>query len=246
MGKFCEQCGAQLQEGSVFCSKCGASTGMQVQNTGEKISDAVPEITFASGAQQVGSVQPVQEKNDKKEKKGKKAVIMAVVAAVAVMALLGTGVTLYLRSDGYQCKKNMQLAEKSYEAEEYKEALAYYKDALALDDTLVDAYLKSADIYVAEEDFEDALKILKKGMKKIEDEESRNILNEELVEVYLAEADYFLKIEEYGQAANALKAGQEDVENSDALENKLVEVYLAEADYFLKIEEYGQAANVIS
>ncbi|MDE7404265.1 MAG: hypothetical protein K2M81_04070, partial [Lachnospiraceae bacterium] len=84
---------------------CGAPTGM----------------TFSNGAQQTSNAQPVLEK---KEKKGKKAVIITVVAAVLVLALSGAGVMLYLQSDGYQCKKNMQLAEKSYEAEEYQEALA--------------------------------------------------------------------------------------------------------------------------
>ncbi|MDE7403956.1 MAG: zinc ribbon domain-containing protein, partial [Lachnospiraceae bacterium] len=68
MGRFCEQCGAQLQEGAAFCNMCGAPTEMQVQNAGEKNLGAVPEMTFSNGAQQTSNAQPVLEK---KEKKGK-------------------------------------------------------------------------------------------------------------------------------------------------------------------------------
>ena len=203
MKNFCEKCGAKLPEGAAFCSKCGASTGVQTGSV----------------------VQPVQEK-----KNGKKAVVISIAAAV-VLILVVAGAALYLHSDGYQCKKNMKLAEESYEAEEYKKALSYYKKALALDDTLVEAYVKSADIYLTEESFEDARKILKKGIKKIDDEESIDTLNDKLAEVYLSEAEVYLDAGNYEQAIATLKTGQEDVgENNALLENRLARyVYLAEA-----------------
>ena len=211
MKNFCEQCGAKLWEGAAFCSKCGASTGVRTPNKGK----AVSEFAFSGTAQQAGNVKPVQEK-----KKGKKAVITASVAAI-VLILAVAGVVLYLRSDGYQCRENMNLAEENFEAEEYKKALSYYKKALALDNTLVEAYVKSADIYVMEDSFEDAQKILKRGLKKIEDKESLNTLNDKLEEVYQLEEDFYSNAGDYEQATAEIKEGPAGVEDVDVLDNRL-------------------------
>ena len=191
MGKFCVQCGAKLEENAAFCSKCGAPAGMT-----EKDSGKAPDKE-AAGKEKSGS--------------GKRIAVISVIAVVLLLLLAGVGSAMYLSSDKYQCKRNVRLADKNYEAEAYEEALSYYEAALDLDDTLVEAYLKSADIYLKEDSYEKALKILKRGMKKNEDEESWELLNEEYEKVCLEGADFLLDSGEYEQAIDLLKEGQEVV-----------------------------------
>ena len=168
------------------------------------------------GMQPIGDIQPAQEGKDKKEKKDKKVIIIAGV--VAVLVFIGVGVTLYLRSDGYQYKKNMKLAEENFEAEEYKEALFYYKEAR---------------------------KILKRGLKEIEEEESIDILNDKIVEVYLSKADVYLRAREYEHAIVLLKIGQEDIGGRNSLlTDKIIEAYMKQADFCCS--EYGNFEKAIT
>ncbi|MDE7446597.1 MAG: zinc-ribbon domain-containing protein [Lachnospiraceae bacterium] len=226
MGKFCVQCGAKLEENAAFCSKCGASAGMPEKERGK-----TPDKETA-GKEKSGS--------------GKRIAIISVIAAVLVFLLAVGGSAMYFLSDEYQCKRNMRLADKNYEAEAYEEALSYYGAALDLDDTLVEAYLKSADIYSKEDSYEKALKILKLGMKKNEDEESWKLLSEEYENVCLEGADFFLDSGEYEQAIDLVKEGRKQLgDDYRTLIDKMTEVYIEEADDFLGNEDYEKAVAVL-
>ena len=226
MGKFCVQCGAKLEENAAFCSKCGAPAGMT-----EKDSGKAPDKE-AAGKEKSGS--------------GKRIAVISVIAVVLLLLLAGVGSAMYLSSDKYQCKRNVRLADKNYEAEAYEEALSYYEAALDLDDTLVEAYLKSADIYLKEDSYEKALKILKRGMKKNEDEESWELLNEEYENVCLEGADFFLNSGEYEQAIDLLKEGQKQLgDGYRTLTDKMAEVYIKEADDLFGNKDYEKAVAVL-
>ena len=199
MGKFCDQCGKELVEGAAFCTECGA-----------------PVSNF--------------NKVDKEEKaagsnKQKWIIVASACGAALILMLAGAGTFLYLNSNSYQCKKNMKLAEKKYEAGEYEEALTYYQAALERDDTVVDAYLKSADIYLAEESYDEAIAILKDGItKNIEGENSKN-LEDKLAELCMERSDYFLAQGEYEQAVGILTEGTGCTDATDLAER---EAYLRE------------------
>ena len=199
MGKFCDQCGKELLEGAAFCTECGA-----------------PVSNF--------------NKVDKEEKaagnnKQKWIIVASACGAALILMLAGAGTFLYLNSNSYQCKKNMKLAEKKYEAGEYEEALTYYQAALERDDTAVDAYLKSADIYLAEESYDEAIAILKDGIaKNIEGENSKN-LQDKLAELCMERSDYFLAQGEYEQAVGILNEGTGYTDAADLAER---EAYLRE------------------
>ena len=226
MGKFCVQCGAELEENAAFCTQCGAPAGMPEKDSGKA---------------------PDKEVADKeKSGSGKRIAIISVIAVVLVFMLAVLGSAVYLLSDKYQCKRNMRLADKNYEAEAYEEALSYYEAALDLDDTLVEAYLKSADIYSKEDSYEKALKILKQGIKRNEDEESRELLNEEYEKVCLEGAEYLSDSGEFEQAIDLLKEGQKQLgDDYRTLTDKMAEVYIEEADDLLGNADYEQAVAVL-
>lgn len=143
---FCPKCGNEVNDGAVFCPHCGANQG-----TAENSKAAV-------------------DKTPATKKKGKGGVIAVVILAVLVIAA-GAGAYVYFNSDGYISKKTMELAEECFDSEEYEEALDHYAEALKLDASLTEAYIKSADILLLDEKYEEALKILEKGLKKTKDDE---------------------------------------------------------------------------
>lgn len=229
MGKFCVQCGAELEEGAFFCTKCGTSVEMQGNDSGK-----VPDKEAADG------------EGRNKEKSGKKrAVTILVIAAAVVLLAAGIGSAVYLLGDEYQCRRNMRLAAKNYEAENYEEAGSCYEAALELDDTLTEAYLGLADIYAREKSYEKALKLLKRGAKKSEDGEEKEILNEKYQEVCLEGADFFSDNGEYDQAIRLLAEGREQLDDDRALMDKIAKVYLKEADAFVQEKDYEQAIAVL-
>lgn len=226
MGKFCEKCGAELTEGVLFCEKCGAPV-------------------YGQGISGKGTAY-IQPESEKKKKGGKKAAIISLIAVAVILILIGTGAALYLNSDGYQARKNMELAGENYEAGEYEEALSYYKKALRLDETIVEAYLKSAEIYLVDKSYDEAIKQLKRGIKRVGDEENIEILNTKLVDVYLEKAGSYLEIPDYGQAIEVLKKGIKDTDDGNRLlTDKLVEAYLGEADSFLARGDYSRAVEIL-
>lgn len=169
---FCRQCGKELTDGAKFCKHCGAAL-----DAGNR---------------------PAAEKAVRKQKKSKGGIIAALVA-VLLVAAVGVGVVLYLNSDSYHIKKNMKLAEECFAEGEYKDALSYYKAALKSDPSLVDAYLGSADIYMEESRYQDAVDILGKGMDKIRGRKKES-LQEKLEDIYSLWVTALISEEDYAGA----------------------------------------------
>ena len=182
----------------------------------------------------------------------RKAVVISLIVVAVILILIGTGIALYLNSNGYQIRKNMKLAEENYEAGEYQEARSYYKEALRLDETIAEAYLKLAEIYLADKSYDKAIKQLKRGIKSVgkeeneENEKNIEIMNTKLVDAYLEKAVFYLEVPDYGQALEILKEGIKDTDDGNSfLTDKLVEVYLGEADSFLAQGDYNRAVEIL-
>lgn len=152
-----------------FCEQCGA-----------KLREG------AAFCSKCGALTGLQDKNNKEKKADKKAVIISIAVAGAVLLLAFIAVVPYLRSDTYQCKKNIKLAQRSYKEEKYDESLSYCKEALAMDKTYVDAYLKLADIYLEKGEYLSAVLALTDGRKETGDKtlaEREEYLREHIVVV---------------------------------------------------------------
>lgn len=228
MEKFCVQCGEKLPEGAGFCKKCGA---------------AAPASENTSAAGETEKPQGRTEKRGRKIGKGK----TVAVAAAAVAVILAASIVIFLNSDGHQYRKNLMLAEEAYEAEDYEEALFYYEEALYFDDTIADVYLKPAEIYLVEKDYDKAAEMLENGLERIsEEEESREILREKLVEVNLGRVDFLLANDDYENAKSKLRDGIEKTEDvKGLLREKMIEVYAKEADLLLSGNDYEKAEEIL-
>lgn len=236
---FCGNCGTKLKEGAAFCQNCGTPV-MQTE--------AAPEQAKAEEPKAAEAVPVKAEAAPKEKQKGNKgAVIALVVLLLLVLAAGGVAGGLYFASSGYKVKKNMKLAQQCFGEEDYEDALAYYEEALDLDETLAEAYINSAEIYVRQEDFRAALDILTKGRTEAsEEEETEGLLTDKLVEVYNKAADYYTKNREYSQAYELLQKGVEETGEQE-LVDRLADVYLEEANLYLSEENlnFSRAREIL-
>ena len=191
---FCEKCGRELMDGAEFCCYCGAA--IKKEDNSEK---SEPSLSAASdNGMDAGEGKQTGEGNGRKKeskKKGRGGIIAVTIVLTAVLAV-GMACLAYFTSDTYRCKKNLRLAEKLFEEEEYEEALACYEEVLEIDPSRGEAYLKSVEIYVLQGDGREAVRTLKKGLRKA-DKDYEDELNDILEETYrlaisccLSEGDY--------------------------------------------------------
>lgn len=160
---FCGKCGKETGAGG-FCPHCGAAV---------KKSE--------------GNVTPVPVTTREKERKaGKKGKHIGHYLILMLLIVGAGGLYLYFIGDSYRCRKFLKQAEAYLEEGKYQEALKYCESAIDLDDQCVEAYQKSADIYVAMDAYGDAIEILKDGQKVLDDKEE--FLEKKLEEVYQKEA----------------------------------------------------------
>lgn len=172
---FCKNCGEEIKEGSLFCANCG--TGVQGDRTEKVLTDVENQPSEGMG---------------KKQSLGKRKKVFIVIVVSMAVLLLAAGTAagvFYFTSDGYVGRKNLELAKKCYEEEEYKDALSYCKKALERNPSLTDVYLLQADILLAEQNYEEAVQNLEKGLKRTkQNEKAQAILAEKIDEVNRAEA----------------------------------------------------------
>ncbi len=90
-------------------------------------------------------------------------IMAALAAAVVLIALCILCYRKFLAGDSYQCMRNMKRAERCLAEGEYGDALDYYKKVLEIDDTVVEAYISLADIYLTNGDCLSALQTLIDG-----------------------------------------------------------------------------------
>ena len=167
---FCEKCGRELREGAEFCGYCGAAVKKEEKSEKDEPSlfGASDNIMDVGEGKQAGEGVPSGEANGAKKgpkKKGSGGIIAVTIVLVVALAA-GMACLAYFTSDSYRSKRNLSLAEKLFEEEEYEDALAYYEEALEIDPSLGDAYLKSVEICVLQGDGREAVRILKRGLKK--------------------------------------------------------------------------------
>lgn len=275
---FCGNCGTKLNEGAAFCPNCGTPVSAESVPSAQEVRK--PEETPAAPAESAAPVPEVQKLEEtaptpaaapaenaapvpetqkpERKKAGNKGAIIVLAVILLLVIGAGAGAAIYFTSDGYNIKKNLKQAQQCFAEQEYEDALSYYEEALDLDDTLVDAYLKSAEIYVLQDEYENAIELLIKGRKRTgELEEAEPLLRDKLAEVYQAAADYYAGQGNYNQAYALLKEGIEElggsVQEADqeelylvaALTAKLEELYLAEAEKYLAEGNYYMARDVL-
>ena len=172
---YCRRCGKQIRDGIRFCPFCGTATGKEINaadvpnNVQEVQQNNVPNNTQIVQQNNIpNNAQPMQQNYEKpkKPKKSRKGLIIGIVCGVLVLALVGTGIGLFATGFAQKTIATMK-AERYVKNEEYEKAIKCYEELLELDDANEEIYLTLANLYMEIEDFEGALDVLERGMKKI-------------------------------------------------------------------------------
>lgn len=120
--------------------------------------------------------------NNVTEKKKSKALII-VIALVALAAIITVSAILALSFDSRKVNKKLKMAEKYFAELDYDNAILIYNAALDIDDQCVKAYLGLADVYMKLGNFAKANDILYTALKKLDNEEDKEIIKRKMQEV---------------------------------------------------------------
>lgn len=236
----CENCGAELKEGSVYCMVCGKPVQIvpdynafddYLDNlVGEDESSSAEKNPYKNKNTVSQTGQPAKRhgkdhKEDnkakteviKKKKQQKKMIIISVVVILIALIILVTAITVNIKkqhdnSVDYQVKKALE----SLKNGDTDDAISYYDKALSLDSDNIDVRFSLADIYMDQKDF-DAAKILYQEIISID---SDNVdAYKALISIYEDNKDY-----------DAIVALSKESDSDDV--EKLFESYIVDEPQF--------------
>ena len=150
--KICAECGHVNSEDNKFCENCGHELDEVIREKEESVCEEDSAIS---------------EENPSLKKKSKmKKIIIITIIALLVLAGAAVAVMKYMdsrTSEKYDTKMNA--GDKYMNDLDYEKAEASYLSAIKIDPKQSQPYVKVADVYIEQEDYEKAEKILEKGEK---------------------------------------------------------------------------------
>ena len=159
----CPNCGRENEKDAKFCAVCGASM--------EKTEEQKEAL------------------NNGKKKKNRKRILIVISGVLVVVAVIAAGVWIIT---GKQVKKqydqNLASGQKYLEELNYESAEDSYLKAIQIDPKEPEPYRKLIDTYVAQEKYDDAVKIARKAQKQVPKEERQEF--EKLEQDYDSVIDY--------------------------------------------------------
>ena len=160
----CTNCGAKLEEGTLFCPKCGKEVQWVPEyNTLETIikQKELKEQEKRKKEQELQKEQErLQRKAEQEEKRKKKKRILFAGSAAVIVAAVGAGMFFVYQSQHNSFDFQMAQAETKFSNKDYESALKYIERALSLNPKSAEANILEAKIYLKEENESAALSIL--------------------------------------------------------------------------------------
>ena len=153
--RYCTECGYANPTENNFCENCGAKLAEPAMGSVEEINDE--DAVEAAKSDQ----SPVSEKKPKKKK-----IVIILIIAVLVLAGAAVAVMKYMDSrNSAEYNAKVTEGDKYMKELDYEKAEASYLAAIEIEPKKSDTYVKAADVYIAQEDYTKAEKILEKGQK---------------------------------------------------------------------------------
>lgn len=144
----CPNCGAEMQQGSLYCEQCGEDIHI--------VPDFEPEVEFNIEQTISGIAEDIQEEREisvqedsqenGKRKNGKLRIHILIAVFVSLLLLTGgvSGVWFYQYNS---VEIQVERAKQCVESGKYDRAIAYYKRALELDGSDIDIRFALAEVY---------------------------------------------------------------------------------------------------
>lgn len=160
----CIKCGAKLEEGTLFCPKCGKEVQWVPEyNTLETLIKQ-KELKEQEKRKKELELQKEQERLQRKaeleKKKKKQRRIILAGSLAAVIAAAGLGIFFVYQSQHNSFDFQMAQAETKFSNKDYESALKYIERALSLNPKSAEANILEAKIYLKENNEPAALSIL--------------------------------------------------------------------------------------
>ncbi len=163
----CAKCGAELNKGAVFCSRCGQEVQvvsdfsiLEEDYLRSLVEDtASPETEGDGYSEKDREFLRMREKKKEErrlaqERKRRRRRVMILVFVIAAAAAVAFGLLRFRQNHSAEYLLNQ--AQTEYSQKDYTGAKAYLDRVLALDEDNVDAVLLYAKIYAAERDYDSA------------------------------------------------------------------------------------------
>lgn len=194
----CIYCGEELQEGSLYCPKCGKAVQIvpdyniydedylkqvlteENQQSFDKSSKKSGRSKTTGGKKKSSARAEIQKKQQQKI-----LFIVAGIVCVLVFSLLILGAAVrsnHANSFSYQVKQ----AQKAVAVGDEKKAISYYENALELDNSSIDVRLALAELYEKRKEYDSALVLYQEVYRK--DKKNRNACSG-MISVYEAKKD---------------------------------------------------------
>ncbi|MBR1703324.1 MAG: chitobiase/beta-hexosaminidase C-terminal domain-containing protein [Lachnospiraceae bacterium] len=188
----CPNCGAEMQEGLLYCEQCGEDIHIVPdfepefeQNIEQNLKDIVKEVSPPSRQLSKGSKAP---KSDKIQA-GRRKIIAGwamLVFFVAAVIWIGVKIVQY-----YSAEYQIEQAVKSTNSARYEDAIHYYERAMELEPTNTDLKLSIAQVYFLKNDKENYEYWLRAIIEdpRTEQEQLESIYGK-LIAIYCAREEY--------------------------------------------------------
>ena len=155
----CAKCGAELKEGCLYCSVCGHEAQMVNEYSvleEDYLKAILTDEASKSTSDSSHNNDNKPQKNSKKQNKQTPWVIL--ICFAAVILVITTGSLLYVRhKNNNSYDYQMEMAEKELSGNHYEKAISYYKNALVLLPSDINARVSLADIYMKQKEYDSAM-----------------------------------------------------------------------------------------
>lgn len=185
----CVKCGAEMKEGCVYCSVCGNEAQI-VPDYSVFEDDYLRSLLAEEHKTSEGKKAPAKSlaSKPKKKKRNNKLPIMIVCLILLVAIIAGVIIKIYINdrnANSYDYQVDM--AQKEAFSKNYEEAIAYYKNALAIQPKDIPVRMAMADIYIGQQEYDSAIVLL---LEVIDIDAGWKEAYRELIAIYEEREDY--------------------------------------------------------
>ena len=215
MAMYCSNCGAKLEEGQRFCEVCGEKVDIPapVDNANDINQCDVEEAPTTSEYAAATSTDKPVDRNKKK--------IIAIASGVAAVVIVVAICLLVLPIGKSEWQKHYDKGMDYLDEDNYEAAIEEFEAAIELDETIGNAYSGLAQVYIEQDEFEEAIEVLENGYEKTQQDES---IKEKWRETYIDYSDASMQESQFEKAKDIISEAIEKIGTDEELEAKLADM----------------------